>query len=330
MTILNDILDVSKIEAGKFELEAAPFDLVEVGQSVHDLWIHLATEKGVALTYEVAPETPRWVLGDPTRVRQIMLNLISNALKFTQAGRVTIRIAPHVSGVQIEVSDTGIGMTPDQQRRLFQSFTQADASTTRRFGGTGLGLSICKQLAELMGGTVSLVSSVGDGSTFTVHLPLSAAEPPEAKPDGDDALDQPPLASVRILVVDDNPINLAVARAILEAVGADITTAPDGCEALERLQSTPFDIVLMDLQMPRMDGSEAIAQIRAGRAGPANIPVIALTADVIGGADETLLRLGFDAVQTKPIDARALMDTICEVLDATTMAEASPVCLGRL
>jgi signal transduction histidine kinase/ActR/RegA family two-component response regulator len=328
MTILNDILDVSKIEAGKLELEAAPFDLIEVGQSVHDLWAHLASEKGVALAYQVDPETPRWVLGDPTRVRQIMQNLVSNAIKFTQAGRVNIRIAPHMSGVRIEVSDTGIGMTLEQQGRLFQSFTQADASTTRRFGGTGLGLSICKQLSELMGGNVSLISAAGEGSTFTVHLPLCAAEPPEVRPDSDDTLDRPPLAGVRVLVVDDNPINLAVARAILEAVGADITTASDGSDALALLASTSFDVVLMDLQMPRMDGGEAVAQIRSGQAGLATIPVIALTADVLGGGDDALIKLGFDAVQTKPIDARALMNAICDVLAAAPTADAVAQPLG--
>jgi signal transduction histidine kinase/ActR/RegA family two-component response regulator len=323
MTILNDILDVSKIEAGKLELEVAAFDLIEVGQSVHGLWSHVATEKGLALTFEVDPETPRWVSGDPTRVRQIILNLVSNAVKFTQVGRVTIRMAPHDTGVRIEVSDTGIGMTPEQQRRLFQSFTQADASTTRRFGGTGLGLSICKQLSEAMGGDVSMVSAVGHGSTFTVRLPLSVAEPPETKPESDDTLDQPPLAGLRILVVDDNPINLAVARAILEAVGADIATAADGLDALEFLRSGDYDIVLMDLQMPRMDGTEAVNQIRAGTAGPMNIPVIALTADVIGGSNETLLKLGFDAVESKPIDARELINTILNVLNGPILTDVA-------
>jgi signal transduction histidine kinase/ligand-binding sensor domain-containing protein/ActR/RegA family two-component response regulator len=315
MTILNDILDVSKIEAGKLELEVTTFDLIEVGQSVHDLWSHVASEKGVELTYDVDPDTPRWVSGDPTRVRQIMLNLVSNALKFTQIGRVNIQIAPYRSGVRIEVSDTGIGMTPDQQQRLFQSFSQADASTTRRFGGTGLGLSICKQLSELMGGDVSLISAVGEGSTFTVHLPLPAADAPELKSAGEDALDQPPLTGVHVLVVDDNPINLAVARAILEAFGADVSTADDGAEALELLRATAsFDVVLMDLQMPRMNGREVVAQIRSGQAGLATVPVIALTADVLG--DDALLRLGFDAVQTKPIDASALIESIFKVLDA--------------
>jgi signal transduction histidine kinase/ligand-binding sensor domain-containing protein/CheY-like chemotaxis protein len=330
MTILNDILDVSKIEAGKLDLEVTRFDLIEVAQGVHDLWSHLATEKGVALTYKVDPETPRWVLGDPTRVRQIMLNLVSNALKFTHSGAVTIRIAPHIVGVRIDVSDTGIGMTAEQQRRLFQSFTQADASTTRRFGGTGLGLSICKQLSELMGGNVSLTSAVGEGSTFTVNLPLPAADSPEGRTDGDEALYQPPLAGLRVLVADDNPINLAVARAILEAVGADITTAPDGADALELLRSIAFDVVLMDLQMPRMDGAEAIAQIRAGRAGPANIPVIALTADVVGGAKEALLSLGFDDVQAKPINAGTLLESIANVLEAGAMGKVrAPTAASR-
>jgi signal transduction histidine kinase/ligand-binding sensor domain-containing protein/CheY-like chemotaxis protein len=322
MTILNDILDISKIEAGKLELEVATFDLIDIGQSVHDLWINAASEKDVALIYEVDPETPRWVLGDPTRVRQIMLNLVSNALKFTQAGQVSLRVARDGSGIRIDVSDTGIGMTPQQRVKLFQSFTQADASTTRRFGGTGLGLSICKQLSELMGGDVSVQSALGEGSTFTVRLPLSAVAPPDAKPFRNEAFEQDPLAGLHILVADDNPTNLAVARAILEAVGADISTAADGLEALESLRSRAFDIVLMDLQMPRMNGGEAVAEIRAGRAGCTTIPVIALTADVMSGANDTLLQFGFDALQPKPIEPGALIDAICSVLDNSRASDA--------
>ena len=321
MTILNDILDVSKIEAGKLELELAAFDLIEVGQSVHDLWTHVASEKGVALVYEVHPDTPRWVLGDPTRVRQIMLNLVSNALKFTPTGEVKIFIGPQKTGVFFKISDTGIGMTAEQQSRLFQSFTQADASTTRRFGGTGLGLSICKQLSGLMGGDVSVVSVPGEGSSFTVHLPLETTEPPASSAAIDDQAGQAPLSNLRILVVDDNAINLAVARAILEAVGAEITTADSGLDALELLRSTSIDVVLMDLQMPQMDGCEAVAAIRAGRGGRTDIPVIALTADVIGGENSSYLKSGFDALQAKPIDARALINAILEVVTAEAIAD---------
>jgi CheY-like chemotaxis protein len=174
-----------------------------------------------------------------------------------------------------------------------------------------------------MGGDVSLISSLGDGSTFTVYLPLSQAASHDVKPDRDGALDRPPLAGVRILVVDDNPINLAVARAILEAVGAAITTAVDGADALELLRSAVFDVVLMDLQMPRMDGGEALAHIRAGRAGPATIPVIALTADVIGEAADALPGLGFDAVQAKPVVAPALIKSIVEVLNGAARADVA-------
>jgi len=318
MTILNDILDISKIEAGKLELELISFDLIELGQSAHDLWADAAASKGVQLVYDVDPATPRWVRGDSTRVRQIVLNLISNALKFTREGEVRLAIAPALEGVQISVRDTGLGISPEQQAKLFQSFSQADVSTARRFGGTGLGLSICKQLAELMGGGIRCDSVEGQGSTFTVVLALPETEAPQtgANDDADADDGTPPLAGVNLLVVDDNPINLAVASAILGAFGATITTAADGMEGLQRLTQAGFDVVLMDLQMPRMNGAEALARIRGGAAGRPDIPVIALTAGVMAGETARLLDLGFDDVQPKPINPRELAISIREVMDA--------------
>jgi signal transduction histidine kinase/CheY-like chemotaxis protein len=320
MTILNDILDISKIEAGKLDLEVITFDLIELGQSAHDLWADAATTKGVQLIYDVDPATPRWVRGDSTRVRQIVLNLISNALKFTQAGEVRLAIAPVAEGVQISVRDTGVGISPAQQAKLFQSFSQADVSTARRFGGTGLGLSICKQLAELMGGGIRCESAEGQGSTFIVVLALPETEAPRVSTNDDTTADgeagAAPLAGVNLLVVDDNPINLAVAGAILGAFGATITTAADGMEGLQRLTQADFDVVLMDLQMPRMNGAEALARIRGGAAGRPDIPVIALTAGVMAGETARLLDLGFDDVQPKPINPRELVISISEVMSA--------------
>ncbi|MDO8379976.1 ATP-binding protein [Phenylobacterium sp.] len=314
MAILNDILDVSKIEAGRLELETIAFDLTEVGARVCDLWREVANARGLQLTYEVAPGAPRWVAGDPNRLRQIMLNLVSNALKFTESGEVRLSIRPQIAAqdgarFEIAVSDTGIGISPDQQARLFQSFAQAEAATSRRFGGTGLGLAICRQLTDLMGGVIAVESEPGRGSIFRVLLELPLAEAldlvePEAPGGG--------LSGVRILVAEDNPINQAVARAILEAVGARLETANDGVEALDMLRDGAFDLVLMDVHMPRMTGIEALRRIRAGEAGPADIPVIALTADAMPGEDAKLWGHGFDGVQPKPIQPMALIAAILE------------------
>jgi signal transduction histidine kinase/ActR/RegA family two-component response regulator len=323
MAILNDILDISKIEAGRLELETMAFDLVDVGQRVCDLWAEPARAKGLRLIYDVAPGTSRWVSGDPTRVRQIMLNLVSNALKFTDAGCVRLTLRPRAAGVEILVDDTGVGMSADQQARLFETFSQADPTIARRYGGTGLGLAICRQLADLMGGAISVESAAGEGATFCVRLPLAPARAP--------AQVQAPasvvgLAGRRILVVEDNPINQAVARAILEATGAAIDTADDGAQALEKLRGQTVDLVLMDVHMPRMDGVEALSRIRAGEAGDRDMPVIALTADAMATEQERLLRLGFDAVQAKPITPAALIAAIaaaCEQPRRTPRASAA-------
>jgi len=315
MTILNDILDISKIEAGKLELESIVFDLHELGQRVQDLWSEAASAKGVRLVYDLAAATPQWVTGDPTRLRQIMVNLVSNALKFTSEGEVRLSVRPlyAVSAnatLEIAVSDTGLGMTADQQAKLFQSFTQADISTTRKFGGTGLGLAICKQLATLMEGNISVESHAGQGSIFRVELELKVATAPLEEALQVVTVD---IAGLHILVVDDNAINQAVARAILESVGATVVAAGDGLDALELLQTEAFDAVLMDVHMPRMGGLEALACLRAGEAGRSDMPVIALTADAMTGVESELLALGFDAVEPKPIKPANLICSIAQV-----------------
>ncbi|MES2724440.1 MAG: ATP-binding protein [Pseudomonadota bacterium] len=319
MAILNDILDVSKIEAGKLELEEIAFDLTEVGARVIDLWRETASAKGVELSYELAPGAPRWLAGDPNRIRQIMLNLVSNALKFTEAGEVRLSVRPVIAQgddtacFEIAVSDTGIGITPEQQARLFHAFAQADAATTRKFGGTGLGLAICRQLTDLMGGGIMVESEPGRGSVFRVTLELPRADAvdlaePEAASGG--------LSHLTLLVAEDNPINQAVVRAVLEAVGARLETANDGAEALEMLREKAFDLVLMDVHMPRMDGIEALRRIRAGETGDARQPVIALTADAMPGEDQKLLAHGFDDVQPKPIQPMALIAAILDACEA--------------
>jgi len=238
-----------------------------------------------------------------------MLNLVSNALKFTERGEVRLSLkalpstAPNLACFEIAVSDTGVGIAPEKQAGLFRAFAQADASTARRFGGTGLGLRICRHLCLIMGGEISLESQPGEGSTFRVRLELPLAEAP-APVEAFDAVD---LSGCRILVAEDNPINQAVARAILEAADAVVEMAEDGAQALELLRIQAFDLVLMDIHMPRMDGIEALARIRAGEAGQPDVRVIALTADAMAGTDERLRGLGFDAVQPKPINPAALI-----------------------
>ena len=311
MTILNDILDLSKVEAGKLELENGPFDIRRLAEQIHLVWSHTARLKGLVLTLEVAPQTPAWLTGDPVRVRQILLNLVSNALKFTQTGRVEIRIAPgETAGVTLTVSDTGVGLSPEQQVSLFSPFSQGDRSTARRFGGTGLGLTISRQLAQMMGGEITVISTPGQGSAFRVFLNLTPAPAPRRDSAAAPIID---LEGVRILVVDDNRINHAVARAILESVGITVATADDGRQALARLRVEDFDLVLMDVHMPEMDGIEAVRRIRAGQAGRVDIPILALTADAMAGDAERLLQQGFDDAHPKPIQPAGLLAAVARL-----------------
>jgi CheY-like chemotaxis protein/nitrogen-specific signal transduction histidine kinase len=325
MTILNDILDVSKIEAGKLELETIAMDLCEVAGRVGELWREAASAKGVRLVLQIDETTPKWLAGDPTRLRQVMTNLVSNALKFTPPGgevRLSVRPVAHADdqvSVEIAVADTGIGMSAAGVAKLFQTYSQTEASTARKFGGTGLGLAICKQLVELMGGEISVESAPCEGSTFRVALTMALAEAPLVEDEGGDA----DITGRRLLVVDDNPINLAVAQAILEAVGAQVVTAGDGLVALEMLRTSAFDAVLMDIHMPRLDGLQALARIRGGEAGRTDIPVIALSADAMDGVEGELLALGFDDVQTKPIQPAALIWCIAGVCSARDPAKAA-------
>jgi len=323
MTILNDILDLSKVEAGKLALDVAPFDIRKSVAQIRLVWHETALLKGVELAVEIDPATPAWLAGDDIRVRQILRNLISNALKFTDAGRVVVRVAPYESatgdGVAMSVCDTGVGMAAAQVAQLFTPFVQGDRTTARRFGGTGLGLAICRRLAEQMGGEIGVESVLGEGSTFTARLPLVATAAPG------DALDHTNVADLtgaRVLVVDDNAINQVVARAILEAAGASVATAGDGHTALARLRVEDFDVVLMDVHMPVMDGVEAVRRIRAGEGGRVDLSVVALTADAMVGDAERLLAQGFDDAHPKPIQPAGLLATVAALSGAVRVAEA--------
>ncbi len=311
LTVLNEVLDFSKIEAGRLELVDEPLALRPVLTSVVDLLSPMAQRKGLALTAEFDPSLPARVRGDAGRIRQVLLNLIGNALKFTDRGRVIVRArrAPGDSGarpvLRLEVEDTGIGISPEAMSRLFTPFFQADQSNHRRFGGTGLGLVISKRLAEAMGGELSVESASGRGSTFRMSLPLEAlADAPAATAV---AVPRVPLAG-QVLLVEDNLVNRMLAVAMLNNLGIEVTEAENGQAALERMQGSRFDLVLMDCQMPVMDGFEATREIRAReRAALApRIPIIAVTANAMSGDAERCLQAGMDSYLAKPYTLETL------------------------
>ncbi|MGZ5274699.1 MAG: PAS domain S-box protein [Caldimonas sp.] len=312
--ILSDILDFSKIEAGKFTLEASAFDLRELLAAVQATYRMLAEAKGLALELEIDDVLVGVVTGDPVRIRQILGNYITNAVKFTAHGRVRIVAAPAANGrVRFAVVDTGSGVDADLKALLFQPFSQGDSSTTRRFGGTGLGLSICRQLAQLMGGEVGVESQPGEGSTFWAELPLAPTVlPGEAL--GSEASENERLRHARILLVEDNPVNMMIAGATLAQWGVDVTEARDGRMAIEAVHEAarrgrPFDLVLMDVQMPVMSGHEAAIELRK-QWDPRALPIVALTAAALVSERELALSAGMNDFLTKPIDAPKLRRTL--------------------
>jgi PAS domain S-box-containing protein len=314
--IISDILDLSKIEAGKLLIESTVFELGAELRALHAQFAAQAAARGLVLRFEVAPAAAGAVRGDPLRLRQIAANFVANALKFTAQGEVELRAWRPDDGptLRLAVRDSGPGIDEATQARLFRPFTQADESTTRRFGGSGLGLSICRELAALMGGRVGVESRLGAGSTFWAELPLPVAD--EA---GRSALKVAPatpagLEGARVLMVEDNPVNMMIAVAMLERWGVKVAQANDGREALVAVQQAvaagrPFHAVLMDVQMPVMSGHEATRQLRAGEAGR-ELPIIALTAAALVSEREEALRSGMNDFLTKPIDAERLRATL--------------------
>ncbi len=321
LTILNDVLDLSKIEAGKLDLECAPFELLSVTRGAHEAFAPLFQKKGLSFELDVEPGAVGAYEGDPTRVRQILYNLVSNALKFTQQGGVRVCVSHAAQALEFRVSDTGIGMQPEQLKRLFQKFEQADNSTARRFGGTGLGLAICRELAQMMGGSVSAESVAGQGSTFTANLPLrrlsedSSACRDAQLPGGARAisLEQTPL---RILTAEDNPVNRLVLKTLLQQVGLDPVLVENGRMALEAWETGVWDLILMDMQMPVMDGLSATRRIREREAatGRRRTPIIALTADVMAHHVSAYAAAGMDLFVAKPINAERLFEAIATVV----------------
>ena len=337
LTIVNDVLDLSKVEAGAVELETLDFDVLTVLDDAVLPVRFAAEDAGLELVVLADADLVPRRSGDPARLRQILTNLAANAVKFTEQGSVTISVGGTSARLWVRVTDTGIGMTDEQQARLFTPFTQADASTTRRFGGTGLGLAIARGLSQQMGGTIAVSSRPGVGSTFALDLPLPAAPVP-AVPSPvpvQRASDAPPAAApapLRVLVAEDNEVNQLVAQATLEREGAVVTVVPDGAQAVDAALSGDFDAVLMDCQMPVMDGFEATRWIRmvetgtlelVGTAAAAlhrRLPIIAMTASATISDRAACLAVGMDGLLPKPWTAQQLTDalaTIRVVVDRT-------------
>jgi signal transduction histidine kinase/FixJ family two-component response regulator len=359
--LLDDILDHAKLEAERMSVEATPFSLRELLAQTLNLWRSQAEAKGLRLTIEGADQAPGAVLGDPTRIRQILNNLLSNAVKFTAEGQITLSVSawPTDEGlcaVLLRVVDTGAGMDAEHAARLFTPFDQIEASTARQYGGTGLGLTISRQLARLMGGDLTALSTPGHGSTFTLALALPLVETPtqEGEPAEDSLFElqtalsrQPEPAAapaepavipatdvedepaedeerpVRVLVADDHEINRRAVELVLAPIGAHITAVVDGRQALEAASREVFDIIVMDVRMPEMNGREATRQIRA-HAGPnQRTPVIAVTADSDVGDVEACRDAGMNWFVAKPIDPARLVQTVVEALNEAEQSRAA-------
>jgi signal transduction histidine kinase/CheY-like chemotaxis protein len=325
--VLSDILDFSKIEAGQMRLEFSEFDVETLTQRIASLHRAAAEAKGLELKWSVAPEAAGVYRGDPVRLTQIQSNLLSNAVKFTNSGEVELTVERAARGLVFRVRDTGIGFDAETRGRLFQRFEQADASITRRFGGTGLGLAICRSLTELMGGRIDAQSTPGEGAAFSVMLPLeriAASSLPDADQTGTPGHALRPL---RILLAEDHPTNQRVVQMILEASGHELVIAGNGRAALEALETGRFDVVLMDMQMPEMDGLTATAALRAleRTRGAEKTPVIMLTANALDEHVQAGRAAGADAHLSKPIRAAALMEAIGQVLPGSGLREPAAV-----
>ena len=320
--ILNDLLDLSKIEAGKLTLEPAPFDPRALVRSVGDAWRETASARDTALHVEAAGEVPPWLEGDELRLRQVLNNFVSNAVKFTEGGHVTLSLFAEARdggcALTFRVKDTGRGIPESQQAAVFEPFEQGETGTTRRYGGTGLGLPICRRLAEMMGGSVTLERSGPEGTEFALRLALPLAEAPRAaEPAAQRGGD---LSGLHVLVAEDNAVNRLVAGEFLGALGVTYDFAEDGEEALRLVRERTYDAVLMDKHMPRMGGVDATRRIRALPGPAAALPIVAVTADAMTGEREALMAAGMDGFVSKPLKPDTLAEAILAVLPKTAAA----------
>jgi CheY-like chemotaxis protein/HPt (histidine-containing phosphotransfer) domain-containing protein len=318
LAITNDILDLSKIDAGKLELESIAYDPAQTVQEVIELFATRASAKGLMLQADVAPDVPHFVVGDPGRLRQVLSNLVGNSLKFTVTGwvKVTVQVTeeqPEHVVLAFAVHDSGIGMTPDQQAKLFRPYSQAETSTARRFGGTGLGLSICLRLVELMGGTFDVLTEPGAGSTFifTMRCALAGTAAIEIRKTDRVALSR--RFTGRVLLVEDNVVNRKVASTSLKRLGLVVLEAEDGSMALQTLEREHVDLILMDMNMPVMDGVEATRRIRLAESSgerQGRIPIIAMSANVMEEGVEACRNAGMDDFVPKPFDRSQTIDVL--------------------
>ena len=333
MSILNDMLDFSKIEAGHMELESIPLELSHLVREVIDLASPAAQEKGLKLESSLSPEVPDCIRGDPTRLRQILNNLMSNAIKFTQSGSVDITVSARPGSGRnnvllcFEVRDTGIGVDPNMLPRLFERFSQADSTTTRRFGGTGLGLAIVSHLVSLMGGNIKVESALGKGSAFRIELPVTLESPSTldaAPPLAEFNQDAEGWQGARILVVEDNPVNQVLALEQLKRLGCTAHIACNGVEAIEACREAAFDLILMDCQMPIMDGFEATRQIITEHTGAVPCPIVAMTANAMQGDRERCLAAGMVDFLAKPYRRADLVAMLARWLPSSMKNQAAP------
>ncbi len=312
LTLVNSILDFSKLEAGQVEITPRPTSPSSLLRDALLIFALQAQRKGIDLDFVVVNDLPDGLLIDKDRTRQILLNLIGNAVKFTNHGAVRLKVAyaPVTARLDFWIEDTGPGISPDQQKKLFQHFSQADASSTRSHGGTGLGLAICKGLTQAMGGEIGVVSQIGVGSVFHVQIPAPVSDSPAHLAEGQMA---DPLEGLRLLVVDDNPVNRELARAILEPMGALVDEAASGEEGLTKAAHVPFDLIMLDVRMPDLDGPTVLTRLRAEHGPNDNVPVLAFTAEASELVDQ--LGRGFDGVVSKPMVPRDVAAAILDALD---------------
>lgn len=314
--LLNDLLDMSKVEAGKLSLDATPVDLRRLVRQTHAFWYQQARQKGLRLRLEGARHIPETVVADPTRVRQILNNLLSNALKFTEAGSVTLAVEPGRAersdcGLSFAVTDTGPGMTNGQLSGLFQPFNQGGDHIAGLHGGTGLGLAISRELAQLMGGDIQVASQIGVGSRFTFSAPFPVADPVVDTPPSE----PPHTMALNVLVVDDHVINRRALTLILEAAAMRVSVAEDGPGALDRLRAEPFDLVLMDVNMPGMSGLEVVRRLRVSAGPNCAVPVFAVTGSIETSNVQACLEAGMTKVLAKPIEPGELLRAIATLED---------------